>query len=392
MSEAKIEEAVDLRAHAQLRRRTVSPNRRRSLPPQTRHQKQQQQGNSSAASKTDGRATKYPTDPIKDRIRTKIIQEEELGISKRMENKPSPPPKLANPPQAPYKKTFIAMLMGGNKDSKKRRSVECGGSSSSDSPPGTPTTPQSPIGRSTSLRSPSTPPPKLLPRQIHPPTPPPVEPRVYRPSSIEGDGKGIHMTNRERFERGMELQAKLGNARTKYGPGSGTNPVVKCVPIQQQRPVFHYPPYSSSNHIRNKAPTYLGGSQQPSIQRMPPHPSQSSVQQSIQNFQTLQRAGLIQSYTRSNTQVNMRLGSSSSNSTSMIGSGASLPRGGGTKNRKCQEPVVGTVIDEVPQFDSVEPLSAHAYPTMSHALVYTHPNQSPQHAIVINPAFLSPHS
>ena len=277
------EDNIELRAHAQLRRRTVSPNRRRSLPPGT----QPPRGNPKASGK-------YPTDPIRERTRGKTIDE----------TKPTPPPKVVNPPQAPYKKTFIAMLMGSNKEAKKRRSIEC--SSNGGSPPATPTTPDSPVGRSYSLRSPQTPPPKLLPRQTHPQTPPPLQPKNFRSKSSEGEWcVGAHSYPNHASGNGHKVR--------------------------------------SLNHHHHGRPKQHAGQKQ------------SSVQKNIHAFQTMHQ--------HPHFAKNVR-----------------LPREGRESN-------------EVQHFDFVEPLNSTYPPTISHALVYTHPNDltPPQHAIVFNPAYLCPH-
>ena len=364
---------VELRAHAQLRRRTASPNRRQSLPHAPNSSPSSPRGNN-----------KYPTDPIRDRARGGV-------------EKPSPPPKISNPPQAPYKKTFIAMLRG-SKDSKKRKSVDR--SSGSESPPVTPQTPpftEGVVNRSMSMRAPTTPPPQLLPRQTNPPIPPPVGPKNFRPKSLDSNNKDPNSRCNHSHLHHQHLNKNHHHQHSRD-------------------PTFHSPDFHK--HVRPRVDTNRaalvsrscsGPTNSPATHnnvlaaRNGSSVSQSSgnVQQSIQNFQALQRAGLVQPFVRLGSSSSPHAGGGARGETSPrlrqpvshAVSGHSGDRLMMMKKTGSREPSLGLLTHEVQQFDHAEPLSSHGTPpTISHALVYTHPNNSPQHALVINPAFLSPHS
>ncbi|KAF2364277.1 hypothetical protein FHG87_004970 [Trinorchestia longiramus] len=384
--DAFIDNIVELRAHAQLRRRTASPNRRQSIP--------------KAPHSSPTRTNKYPTDPISDRTR-------------RGSEKPSPPPKLVNPPQAPYKKTFIAMLRG-SRDSKKRKSLDR--SSGSESPPVSVHSPpvfeepSAGISRSVSVRTPHTPPPQLLPRQSNPPIPPPVGPKDFRPKSLDAKDPFSHKRNHsEPMHHHLHHQNnRLANNRCthKHGTalyGSDLRQHSSSVPASSERTssdsthpkrdalssrAAHFAPnhHSSPDLIHSRSAAVHSSS------------SSSSVQQNIQNFQVLQRAGLMQPYVLTSPQSNTRPGDPRRAGPWLHGSGASSSDHASNANSAIskadsKEPSLGLLTHEVLQFDSAEPLTSYSSaPTISHALVYTHPHHTPQHAIVINPAFLSPHS
>ena len=382
---------VHLRAHAALRQSTASPSRRKSLPMEEQQQSHHQ------------RPVKYQTAPIKDRSRgselpkistipankdqtdlTNMIPSRHNSLNN---DKPVVPPKVVNPPQAPYKKTFIAMLRGSSKDHKKRRSVECSSGGESPSPTSPKYSSDIPFNRSSSLRAPTTPPPKLLPRLSVTQTPPPLVPKSISQRSLDCDVHGKYRHQQQQHRKDLQTSnqkilkhkgssAETTNVRSFVRPGAMLHESVQLSnndhKFQKRQPSDGKAASSvCDGAFRNQLPS-----------------SSSNVQQSIQNFQTLQKAGMLQHPTRSGTQPNMI---QSGNNKCSNHHRSRLNESNSPSSDGSRRPMQGMLTHEVQQFDSVEPLAASAHPpAISHAFVYTHPNHSPQHAIVFNPAFLSP--